>query len=721
MSLINALDSALSGLNLNQKSIYLSSLNISHAGDKDYYRLESELGSDRIGDVSIRRIKVVMDQIIEQGIIEQNSVVGYYNIKDFFLERVADVFGSPTLPDQLNDEIIPKNISTAVEDFFDKINMLSSTAESSALKIAVVNSAHHLSHIMHHTATTLQNLRLQADQLIKQSCYHINQNLREIHNINHELLYIASNDEQKAQLELSRVQAIQKLSEHIDIASHNSKDGAVHISTTNGQVLLGKDLLEIGHNAFHELDLVLEDKDFTPITLKSEFEEREIDFTKIESGKIKALVELRDVEIKDILSRLDEFASKITAEVNNIYSAGNTFPGHKKLLSQGDIADYSFTGKVKFTLLNEDGNHAIIDNDYYVRSLTVDLQGKSLQQITEEMNKHYSFGDRQVKIADHIDNIQLIPIEDTAGNFAFNLKIDNAKHQSKIDIQKVSILYDENKIFSKNNDQVRIEAAPYEVVKTKVPIALDIDDLPSSVKEFTVRIKINVGGVSTDVDYIINSSDIQDYYTATNIIGNDDAQIMVPAKQQCINAQFTHGVFSINANSSWRLAIEDISSNSEHGNFFHALKTNNLFVESREVRNSAFNFAVEKKLISHPDILNVANITYNKNGFPKIGIAKRMIALSNSHIDFHGSIQYTFYSFATSIIEKTAFKAHDATINKEHQLSFQEALDDEQKKVSGVNIDEEIAKSMFLKNWHEALTNIVQLVDKMFAELVNII
>ena len=100
---------------------------------------------------------------------------------------------------------------------------------------------------------------------------------------------------------------------------------------------------------------------------------------------------------------------------------------------------------------------------------------------------------------------------------------------------------------------------------------------------------------------------------------------------------------------------------------------------------------------------------------------KKILALSNQNLDFNKSKQFTFYSFATFIIESTAFKSHDARIVKEHELSFQEALDDEQKKISGVNIDEEIANSMFLKNWHEALTNIVQLVDKMFADLVNII
>ncbi len=724
MSLNNALDSAISGLNLNQKKMYLSSFNVAHAGDKDFYRLESELCNDRLGDVSIKRVKVVMDKIIEENRIEQNAVVGYSKIKDFFLERVSDAFGSPLLPEHFHDEIIPKNISTAIEDFFDKINMLSGAPENSALKHAVVNSAHHLSHIMHHTASTLQNLRLQADEMISTTCLQINQDIKEVHQINYELLYLETNNDRKAHLELSRRQAIQRLSEYIDIVTQTEKNGSIYIYTNNGQPLLEDQPIAIQHESTHSLEDVLANKKFSPISVKSEFYQQELSASQIVSGKIKGLLEIRDHDTREILSHIDRLAMKISAEVNNIYSAGNHFPGHQYLSSSHEIEDVDFTGAVKFILLNEDGDTATIGNNYPIRPLKVDLEGKNLQQITQEINQHYSFGSQKVKIADKIDDVKLMPKLQDDDVFEFSLQMENAKGHSRISIEKISIMYDDDsKVLSTENPNININADPYEIINTPDRLGLKIGKLPSVIQEFTVRIEINVDGISTDIDYIIDQNQIQDHYSATNVIGRD-SQIIATEQKQYMEAEYKNGIFSMKANENLRLVIEDINSNSVNGKFFHALQCNNLFVESSD--NNAFNFKVHNTLKESPETFNVATPNYNKDGLPRIAVSnnttvKKILALSNQNLDFNKSKQFTFYSFATFIIESTAFKSHDARIVKEHELSFQEALDDEQKKISGVNIDEEIANSMFLKNWHEALTNIVQLVDKMFADLVNII
>ena len=168
---------------------------------------------------------------------------------------------------------------------------------------------------------------------------------------------------------------------------------------------------------------------------------------------------MRDHEIKDILSHLNDFSTKVASEVNNVYSTGNTFPGHRHLSSRNKIESYDFTGAVQFILLNDEGENAVIKDNYVIRPLTVDLEGKDLTQIAEAINQHYSFGSPQVKISDKIDDVQLIPIADDNGTFAVNIQIENAKTSSNITIEDISVLYDnDNKILSTDNSDINISA-----------------------------------------------------------------------------------------------------------------------------------------------------------------------------------------------------------------------------------------------------------------------
>lgn len=724
MSLENALSSAISGVQVNQKNLYLTSTNVAHANDKDYHRLQSELGSDRLGHVEVKRIKMVMDEFLERERVEQHTKVGYSSIKDYFLEQISNAFGSP---EQFKENSIPKNISTAVENFFNKMNMLATTPESNSLKTSVVNSADYLINNLNYLASKMYGLRIHADSMIEQSCHSINQSLEEIYKINLELAHVKSHDEQQAFLEANRNQALYKISEYIDIVTYYDENSMVHVYTADGHVMVGDFLSEFQHKSLPNLDSVIEEHDFNPLLLQSRNEITELDFNKIKSGKLKGLIEIRDIDVPQVLSELNELARNVYSEINQIYSTGNHISGHQELISQGgDISEIKFNGEVRFTLLHKDGSPVIDQDSYFIRPLKLALQGKNLHEIAEEINQHYKFGNNQVRISDHIDDVRLLPQSDIGENFKFNLEFDNAQSDSEIAIQQVSVLYGKNQhqtLYKHGLDSL-INAHSYETVSTTKTIEVDLRNLPSAIQDFTVRIKVNVNGSYAAIDYVINRVELKKYYAATEIQG-DNSKIIQPNMRQYIESEFKDGIFKINADDKFRFAIEDLNSTSTYGNFFYALKCNNLFTEKSKLGGEALNIQLENKIKQRSSMLNIAGVAYGKKGLPSIGLANneilhKMLLLQSKSVKFLES-KNTFYQFSALVIENTSSKLQSAKNINDRELSFQRILDEEKQKISSVNVDEEIAKTILIKNLHHASTKLVKLVEDMFEELLGIV
>ncbi|MBQ4874920.1 MAG: hypothetical protein HRK26_02235 [Rickettsiaceae bacterium H1] len=701
--------------------MYFSSANVAQAANKDYHRVEVESGGDKFGNSQIKQIKVITDEFLEQARIEQNSVVGYANVKKYFFDKINVLLGSPGLSLDLKYDVFPKNIVAAVEDFFSKVNLLSTTPESQSLKISVIKSAEHLSYIFSNIAYKLEVLRLEADEMIEKSCQSINENLQKLYDANVTLVRPDLNEKMKPHFVTNRMQALHDLSEHIDVSMNVDQEGRVEIYTEDGKKIFGDRITKFEHKSFSNVDLVISQQRFNGLFLQSGSLKIEINPERLSNGKIKGLVELRDKDIPDIISLIDQLAHKIEVGVNRVYSIGNPFPGHKKLISGSNIKDVGFTGKVKFVLLNENGQFISDEDDYVIRPLTVDLTGKTLEEVAKEISDHYFIRNNRVKIANYIDDVRVIPNANLGKNFSFDLEFNGAENGSNINLHQVSVLYGtelKKTLFSKDLDR-NIKVNNYETVT--MPINLDLANLPSAAKEFIVRVKMSIGCSYIEIDYVINPMKLQKYYSAYKVKG-DESEIIMPQAKRYISSEFNKGMFSVEANDNFRFGIEDLDSKSKYGNFFHVLGWNNFFIEGNEAAGSALNFSVEKKIKEQSALLNTNYLIYNKHNLPHTGIAdnkllKEIFALKEKSINENS----TFYKFATEIIEKVALQARETEIFSDFAISVKEALDDERHSISGVNVDEEIAKSMLLQNIHEASTKVIKIVDEMFSGLLSTI
>ncbi len=728
MSLDSALNSAMSGLHVNQAEIYLATRNVTHAADKNYRRLDAEMGDDNHGNVTIKNIQVVMDEFLEKEVMEQNSVVGYTSTKEYFFDKINIIFGSPGLPEIRKENVIPKNINAAVEAFFSKVQVLAATPENYSLKMSVVNSANHLSSMLSNLAYNLHDLRFQADEMIGNSCYSVNQYLGELYDINLQLKLSSNDKKSQADFELRNVQTLQGLSEFFDVYTNIDSNNSLHVYTEEGKELFGNYPTEVLHQALPSVDMVISGQEFNPLLLVSGDYVTEIKPERLDFGKMKALVEIRDVDIPNILFSIDELAHLISREVNEIYSTGNNFPGHKELISQKGVSDMQFTGGVKLALMNE-GGQAAGENGYIIRALDLDLGGKTLEEIADEINRHYFFNKSQVSIADYVDDVRLVSVSDFDQGFEFYVEFENAGYSSAINVQEISIVYGDKlkQVLFKDSVDCNISAGPYETVQTLKPFYVDLANMPTGIKEFIVRLKVNVNGSYADIDYNVNSRSVQELYSATEVKG-DDCKVVRPFSRSYINAGLDRdGVFTIAASNGFRFAIEDLGSNSKYGNFFHALGCNNLFSEQRTIEGSAVNMKINDKLKKQAMMLNTAAISYNEKNLHSVNIGentilKKIMDLENKKIKiFDVEVGSSISYLSTKIIERVAFQVNQVKLLNDYEMAFYEVLDSQQKSISGVNVDEEITKTIMLKNIHEASANLIKTIEETFYEMLDLI
>src|SRR5262249_23618849 len=149
--------------------------------------------------------------------------------------------------------------------------------------------------------------------------------------------------------------------------------------------------------------------------------------SRMRSGKLQSLLELRDQEIPNMLEQLDQLASGITSSVNAIHNDGSGFPPPNSLSGTREVAAnsiYQMNGKVMIGVTDPAGNP--LANAYGdglgVPPLTLNLSrlnsgygyGKpTVQTIIDEINNYYTAPIRRVNLG-NLSNIQLAAISDSA-------------------------------------------------------------------------------------------------------------------------------------------------------------------------------------------------------------------------------------------------------------------------------------------------------------------
>lgn len=184
------------GMNLQQKSIDVTSHNIANSNTVGYSRQRakietsrpfggtsrgSSVGAGQLGTGSqIQAIERVRDNFLDYQVRGENAVLGKYDMRNNYLYEVESVFNEPS----------ETGLSTLMGKFFDSFQELSKQPNSSNARTVVAQQSAALADALNATYTKLEGLQTNAQDMLKSSVTEVNSMLEQLDRVNQEIISV---------------------------------------------------------------------------------------------------------------------------------------------------------------------------------------------------------------------------------------------------------------------------------------------------------------------------------------------------------------------------------------------------------------------------------------------------------------------------------------------------------------------------------------------------
>jgi flagellar hook-associated protein 1 FlgK len=314
MSSLNAsLAIALSGLTAEQGALEATSNNVANVNTPGYSREVPVLAtSDPIvvspltlgSGVNLETIESVRDSILESQIHQETQTQGKLSSLVSQLSQTQTSF-----------TITTGNIGTAISNFFDSINQLSTSPADLSLRQGVLTAAGNLATAFNVAANNLTAQRTNLNQSVQQIVGQVNQLTTQIAQLNGQISNIENAGESAGTFIDQRTQLIDQLSSLVDVSVIPSNN-TLTLTTASGTALVAGQQsfqLSTGLDSSGVQHILSEGSDITATLI---------------SGQLGGVLEARDQQIPGIQTQLDALASGLANAVNGVQTSGYALNGN---------------------------------------------------------------------------------------------------------------------------------------------------------------------------------------------------------------------------------------------------------------------------------------------------------------------------------------------------------------------------------------------------------
>lgn len=318
------MQSTFSGIEIGKKSLISHQLglstighNLSNASTEGYSRQRVQMGAvdpiyrpqlnraetaGQIGQgVQVQSVQRVRDQLLEGRIVAQANGEGYWEARDKYLLMVEQVYNEPT----------DSSLRADMDRFWEGWQELSIHPEQMATRSAVLERGRSVIEGIQVRYQQLDRIRTMLDDDIRGTVTQVNEQLREIAELNREIVKVEAAGDNPNDLLDRRDLLVERLSGLIDITVDNRDPDEFSVHTAGLHVVQGGIArpFRIEPNPQNEgLSNVVWD-----------FSGEDAHFR---GGKLAGLVELRDQDVRQEIQNLDNMAMNFIDLVNEVHSTG---------------------------------------------------------------------------------------------------------------------------------------------------------------------------------------------------------------------------------------------------------------------------------------------------------------------------------------------------------------------------------------------------------------
>ncbi|MGY4571951.1 flagellar hook-associated protein FlgK [Bradyrhizobium sp. USDA 3256] len=351
---------AFSGLSATQVQISVASANISNADTKGYTAKTANQSSSVTSGVgtgvTITGISSAVDKLLLKSLVGADSDLGAADTTNSFLTELQQLYGSTSSSDS---STTGTSLANTIAAFESALSSLASTPSSASLQSNAVSALAAVTTQLQQTSSGIQTLRSNADQDIASSVTDINSDLQQIADLNKQIKQQAAAGQSTADLEDQRNSALQDLASMMNVSYFTTSTGDLQVYTRSGQTLVDSTAHPLSYTALPSVTASTtysagSSSGFSGITVNG------VDITsQISSGKVSALITLRDQTLPAAQSQLDELARQLSASVNAVSNQGTSVPPPASLTGTGTVSSttpLSATGTVRIAVADKSGN-----------------------------------------------------------------------------------------------------------------------------------------------------------------------------------------------------------------------------------------------------------------------------------------------------------------------------------------------------------------------------
>jgi len=256
--------------------------------------------------VTVQTIERIRSTLIDQQLQSERPSLEQNMFKSGALEFVEDIFSEPS----------DFGISSSLEDFFNAWQDLGNDPESAAGRTVVRQRAITLANNFNRVHRQLSNYQSQLNLELKETVDEVNRLTAEIAKINQSIVNAEVNGHQSPALRDQRDKIVDDLSKLVDVRTSENEFGAITVSIANRTLVVDTQSENISLQTQSASDP-------GPVVVM----ERDKSVLNIANGKIKGILDIRDVNVPKYKTQLDQLAVNFTTALNNVHTTGYNLNG----------------------------------------------------------------------------------------------------------------------------------------------------------------------------------------------------------------------------------------------------------------------------------------------------------------------------------------------------------------------------------------------------------
>ena len=331
MGLSSALATAMSGLRANQAALSIVSSNIANAQTPGYVTQnvnQIELASGGAGSsVQVTGVNRQLDLYVQSQLRTETSGGTYADQMSNILGQLQSVYGTPGGQGTLE---------TALSNFTSSLQAISTSSGSQSAQSVALSAAQTLAQQLNTTTQGIQSLRTNVNQDIGTSVSQANAAMTTIAAINTRLQGLSPTDPEAATLEDQRDNAINTLSQLMDVRAVTDSANQVSVFTNSGVQLVGGSLAStmsfsspgaLSANSLYNTDPTKSGVGSLTIQLPNGATTDLVATNAFSSGQIAADLKLRDQTLVQAQTQVDQLAATLSSSLSDQTTAGTAVTG----------------------------------------------------------------------------------------------------------------------------------------------------------------------------------------------------------------------------------------------------------------------------------------------------------------------------------------------------------------------------------------------------------